>query len=42
MIDNCKARGQWKIQLLMQIIFVSFKDANETCEMHTKKIVQQS
>ena len=37
MIDNCKARGQWKIQLSMRIIFFSFKDANETREMHTKK-----
>ena len=29
-------KGEWKIQLSMQIIFVSFTDANETCEMHTK------
>ena len=36
MIDNHKARGEWKIQLTMRIIFVSFKDANETHEMHTK------
>ena len=36
MIDNHKARGEWKIQLIMQIIFVSFTDANETREMHTK------
>ena len=36
MIDNHKARGEWKIQLTMQIIFVSFTDANETHEMHTK------
>ena len=36
MIDNLKARGEWKIQLTMQIIFVSFTDANETREMHTK------
>ena len=36
MIDNHKARGEWKIQLAMQIIFVSFIDANETREMHTK------
>ena len=36
MIDNHKAKGEWKIQLLMQIIFVSFTDANETREMHTK------
>ena len=36
MIDNHKARGEWKIQLTMQIIFVSFIDANETCVMHTE------
>ena len=36
MIDNHKARGEWKIQLTMRIIFVSFTDANETREMHTK------
>ena len=36
MIDNHKARGEWKIQLTMQIIFVSFTDANETRKMHTK------
>ena len=35
-IDKHKAKGEWKIQLSMQIIFVSFTDANETCEMHTK------
>ena len=36
MIDNYKARDEWKIQLSMRIIFVSFTDANETREMHTK------
>ena len=36
MIDNYTARGEWKIQLSMRIIFVSFTDANETREMHTK------
>ena len=36
MIDNHKAKGEWKIQLVMQIIFVSFIDANETQAMHTK------
>ena len=36
MIDNYKARGEWKIQLIMRIIFVSFIDANETRVMHTK------
>ena len=36
MIDDYKSKGEWKIQLSMQIIFVSFMDANETREMHTK------
>ena len=36
MIDDHKAKGEWKIQLTMRIIFVSFTDANETREMHTK------
>ena len=36
MIDNHKARGEWKIQLTMRIIFFPFTDANETREMHTK------
>ena len=36
MIDNHKARGEWKIQLTMRIIFTSFIDSNETRVMHTK------
>ena len=36
MIDNYKAKGEWKIQLSMQIIFVSFIDVNETREIYTK------
>ena len=36
MIDKHKARGEWKIYLSMRIIFVSFTDANEIREMHTK------
>ena len=36
MIDDHKAKGEWKIQLSMRMIFVSFTDANETREMHTK------
>ena len=35
-IINYKSKGEWKIQLSMQIIFVSFTNANETREMHTK------
>ena len=36
MIDNYKARGEWKIKLSMRIILVSFIDKNETQVMHTK------
>ena len=36
MIDNYKDRGEWKIQLSMRIIFVSYIDKNETQVMHTK------
>ena len=36
MIDDCKSKGEWKIQLSMQIIFVSFTDANKTRDMYTK------
>ena len=36
MIDNRKARGEWKIQLIMPIIFDSFIDSNEIRVMRTK------
>ena len=36
MIDDYKTKGEWKIQLSMRMIFISFTDANETREMHTK------
>ena len=36
MIDNHKSKSEWKIQLSMRIIFVSFTGSNETHEMHTK------
>ena len=36
MINNHKSKGEGRIQLSMRIIFVSFTDANETREMHTK------
>ena len=36
LIDDHKSKGEWKIQLSMQIIFVSFTYANETREIHTK------
>ena len=36
MINNRKAKGEWKIQLVMRIIFVSFIDANETQVMDAK------
>ena len=36
MIDNYKAKGEWKIQLIMQINFISSLDTNESRTMHTK------
>ena len=36
MIDNYKAHSEWKIRLIMRIIFVSSIDANEVHIMHTK------
>ena len=33
MIDNHKSKGEWKIQLSMRIIFVSFTDSSQ---IHTK------
>ena len=36
LIDDHKAKGEWKIQLSMRMIFVSFTDANETRDMYTK------
>ena len=37
MIDDHKAKGEWKIQLTMRIIFASFTDANGIRVMHKKK-----
>ena len=36
MIDDYKSKGEWKIQTVMGIIFVSFVDKNETQVVHTK------
>ena len=36
MIDNHKTHSEWKIQLVMKIIFVSSLDADEIRIMHTK------
>ena len=36
MIDDHKARSEWKIQLIMKLIFVSFTDKNDTHAMYTK------
>ena len=36
MIDNHKAHAEWKIQLIMRIIFVSSLDTNEIHTIHTK------
>ena len=35
-MDYHKAEGEWKIQLVMGIIFISFIDKNETQVIHTK------
>ena len=36
MIDDYKSKGEWKIQIIMRIILISFIDKNETQVMHTK------
>ena len=36
MIDDYKSKGEWKIQIVMGMIFVFFVDRNETQVMHTK------
>ena len=36
MIDDYRSKGEWKIQLVMRVIFVSFIDKNETQVLHTK------
>ena len=36
MIDDYKSKGEWKIQITMRIILISFIDKNETQVMHTK------
>ena len=37
LIDDHKSKGEWKIQLSMRVIFVSFTNANETREMYSKR-----
>ena len=36
MKDDYKCKGEWKIQITLRIIFISFIDKNETQVMHTK------
>ena len=36
MIDDYKSKGEWKIQIVMRMIFASFVDRNETQVMHAK------
>ena len=36
MIDDYKSKGEWKIQITMRIIFISFIDKNKTQVMHAK------
>ena len=35
-INEYKFKGEWKIQIIIKIVFVSFIDKNETQVMHTK------
>ena len=42
MIDDYKSKGEWKIQITIGIIFVSFIDKSKTQVMHTKKIILKS
>ena len=36
MINDHKTQNEWKIELTMQINFISSKDSDETRTMHTK------
>ena len=36
MIDEHKTKDEWKIQLMVAINFISSKDSDENCTMHTK------
>ena len=36
LIDDHKSKDEWKIQLSMRVIFVSFTDVNKTSEMYSK------
>ena len=37
MINDAKSQSEWKIQLPMEINFVSFKDSDEIRLIHTKR-----
>ena len=36
MINDLKTKGEWKLQLSKAVSFMSFKNTNEICAMHTK------
>ena len=36
LVDNHKTQGEWKIQLAVEINFISPKDSDETRTIHTK------
>ena len=36
MIDFYNTKGEWKVQLSMSIIFISYTDANQIQLMHSK------
>ena len=42
MIDDYKSKVEWKIQITMRIIFISFIDRNKTQVMHKKVIMLKS
>ena len=35
-MNDHKTQGEWKVQLKIEINFISSKDSNETCIMRTK------
>ena len=36
MIIDYKTQGEWKIQLTMSVNFISSKDSDEICNLHTR------
>ena len=40
-INDHKTEGEWKIQLTMAVNFISSKDLEENCTMHTKSHITE-